>query len=82
MTHSSITNTHNTGLTFPVKSSTTPMSLTDAIRYIENAYETIDRYVASDMEFEGTTLEDISVGDLLEEGARQRARVGRPQRRL
>ena len=59
-------------LVLTTKRSPTPMSLSDAILYIEHAYGTIDQYVASELVFEDVSIDEMSLGHLLDEGARQR----------
>ena len=62
----------NKTLVLTPKRSPTPMSLSDAILYIEHAYGTIDHYVASALAFEDGSIYEMSLGHLLDEGARQR----------
>ena len=62
----------NKTLVLTTKRSPTPMSLSDAILYIEHAYGTIDHYVASALAFEDGSIDEMSLGHLLDEGARQR----------
>ncbi|MEM7533742.1 MAG: hypothetical protein AAF639_16275 [Chloroflexota bacterium] len=62
----------NKTLVLTPRRSPTPMTLSDAILYIEQAYGTIDHYVASALAFEDGSIYEMSLGHLLDEGARQR----------